>query len=125
MNGPPGGTGEPPSDYMLEHPEEPDQYCNFIPYNAPTYLRNLIDRFERLDAIPCGLYPSYGYYEKDRTPEVVSSKAALSRKQVQYSCLRLPQQEEIKEVLESCGWPDQFRREDWKKNMEEHWENAI
>lgn len=30
----------------------------------------------------------------------------------------------MKKVIESYGWPDQFRREEFKSNMEEHWEHA-
>lgn len=72
MNGPPAGRKELPDKYQPERPDQRDHYRNFVSHDAPTYLRGFIDRVKTLEAIPCSVYPYYGYFEDDYEPEIVS-----------------------------------------------------
>ncbi|KAF3026674.1 hypothetical protein E8E14_014587 [Neopestalotiopsis sp. 37M] len=99
MNGPPRAEED-----TQERLDDHFHYRNWCHQDAPTYLRDLIDKVKALESIPCGIYPDYLYYDNVTEPEV---------------------QQEMKQIIESYGWPDQFRRDEWKSNMEKHWDDAI
>ncbi|ETS76493.1 hypothetical protein PFICI_11880 [Pestalotiopsis fici W106-1] len=95
--------GYPPASegYQYERPDDTFHYRNWPPQDAETYLRDLVNNIKTLKSIPCSLYP---YYFDIDEPDV---------------------QSEMKEIIESYGWPDQFRRDEWKSRMEEHWQDTM
>ncbi|KAF7529695.1 hypothetical protein G7054_g9775 [Neopestalotiopsis clavispora] len=90
-----------PEGYQHERPDDMSHYRNWPPQDAETYLRDLVNNIKTLKSIPCSLYP---YYLETDEPDA---------------------QSEMKEIIESYGWPDQFRRDEWKSRMVEHWQDTM
>lgn len=95
MNPPPRTEHHP-----REIPHSPAHYRNWIPRDASEYLRDVVDKMKTLTIIPSGVWPFYEFFNDETEPRTRG---------------------EMKEIIESYGWPDQFRREEWKARMKEHW----
>ncbi|KAF8859498.1 hypothetical protein BDZ45DRAFT_725250 [Acephala macrosclerotiorum] len=94
-----------PEGTVLERPDDPNHYRNYYTQHAPTYFRRLIEKIQKLDLIPAGTQGLGREYHGDEDAEV---------------------RDEVKKVLiETYGWPDEFRQQDWALDMEEVWDAAI
>ncbi|CZR66790.1 uncharacterized protein PAC_16691 [Phialocephala subalpina] len=94
-----------PEGTVLERPDDPNHYRNYYTQHAPSYIRRLIEKIQKLELIPAGTQGLGREYHGNEDAEV---------------------RDEVKKILiEAYGWPDDFRQEDWARDMEEVWDTAI
>lgn len=109
-----------PEGTVLERPDDPMHYRNYYTQHAPSYLRRLIENIQKLDLIPAGTQGLGREYHGDEDAEVVSANLPF------IALADGSQRDEVKKVLiETYGWPDNFREDDWRRDMEEVWDTAI
>ncbi|KAH8807389.1 hypothetical protein F5884DRAFT_731129 [Xylogone sp. PMI_703] len=97
LNGPECSPGS-----VLERPDEPFHYRNSRTYHAPTFLQQYVDSIKNLDLLPVVCH------QRDFVPKD-SYEGAKMRKV----------------LMETYGWPHEFRHDDWKNDMQQLWIIAI
>lgn len=94
-----------PESFVQERPEEPLYYRNYYTQDATSYFRRLNEKIRTLKLIPSPRTNFDREYHGDEDHHV---------------------RDEVKKILiEKYGWQENFRLDNWARDAEEIWQDAI